>query len=136
MAIRDSATLRNDFATARGTRIDGGSGPGKIRIYTGPQPADVATAASGTLLVEITLNDPSGSAAAGVFTFTVAPPPVGSAVATGTAGWARVLDSANTAVTDGTVGTVGTDFIIDTTAITTGQLVALVGPSTITHPAA
>ena len=42
-------------------KIDGAATPGKVKAYTGAQPATVETAASGTLLGTIVLADPAGS---------------------------------------------------------------------------
>lgn len=137
MTVRIGATVRTAMVDAVRTLIDAGSGPGKIRVYTGAQPASVATAASGTLLVEVPFNDPafdapaSGSAAADV-----TPTVVGTAVATGTAGWFRILDSANNSLIDGSVTATGGggDITVASTAITTGLTVTLTALS-ITQPA-
>lgn len=136
MAVRISEAVRNAELDAITTAVDAGSGAGLLRIYTGSQPATAATAASGTLLVEIALNDPSfGAASGGVITLDDDPQPGGAAVSDGTAGWARVLDSDETTVFDGSVGTSGADFTINTAAITTGQTVKVTG-GTLTRPAA
>ena len=65
MAIKYSATLRNgqlDVITA-GTAGIGASG--KLRIYSGSRPANVAAAITGTLLAELTLNATFAAAATG-----------------------------------------------------------------------
>lgn len=136
MAIRIATATRSAMMTALETAIDGGSGAAYLEVYTGSQPANANTAASGTLLVTLTLNDPAGTESGGVITIDVSPAITASAVATGTAGWARLLTSAAATVLDGSVGTSGADFIIDSTSITSGQTVALVATSTLTLPAA
>jgi hypothetical protein len=112
--------------------IDGGSGAGKLRIYDGSQPAnpDVAVSTQ-TLLAEIELNDPAfGSAAdgtpGGVATADVDPALTdSSANDTGTAAWFRVVDSDNTAIIDGSVGTSDADLILNTTSIVAGAAVTI-----------
>jgi hypothetical protein len=137
MTVRISAAVRTAMVDAVKATIDAGAGAGKIRIYTGAQPATPATAASGTLLVDIPFNDPSFEAtASGVASADVTPTVVGTAVATGTAGWFRVLDSNNNACIDGTVTATGGggDITIASTSITTGLTVTVTG-LTLTQPA-
>ncbi len=137
MTLRLSTAARNTKVAALTSLVDAGSGAGKLRIYTGGQPSGgPADAATGTLLVEIALNDPAfdapsnGSAAADV-----SPTPTGTASNTGTAGWARLLDSNNTAILDGSVTASGGggDFIINATAVTSGSAVNLLS-CTYTQP--
>lgn len=135
MAIRIAAATRGTMMDAVEAALDGGSGAATLEIRTGSQPADADTAASGTLLVTLTLNDPAGTQSGGVVTIDVSPAISASAVATGTAGWGRLKDSTGATVLDGSVGTSGADFIIDSTSITSGQTVALVATSTLTMPA-
>jgi hypothetical protein len=127
MTIRLSTTMRNAIADA----IAGMMGYATLKIYTGTQPASGDTAATGTLLVDITLAgfNPSASGSA---TLNTSMPVQGTAVASGTTGWARLTDGTNNF--DGSVGTSATDFIINTTAITTGGTVTLTG-CTINQPA-
>ena len=74
MTLRLADTARSAGADAVVDRIDGGSGAGTIKVYTGSQPATTATAPSGTLLLTFTLNDPAfGAASAGVATLDVDP---------------------------------------------------------------
>ncbi len=91
--------------------LDAGTGAGKLRIYSGSQPAnpDVAITTQ-VLLVEFILGDPAFGAAADAN-------PGGRATAnaiadvaatmTGEAAWFRALDSDNNAVTDGDVTATG-----------------------------
>jgi hypothetical protein len=102
---------------------------GKLRIYSGTQPATASTAISGnTLLAELTFNatafgaSSNGVATAGSITAV-------SASATGTATWFRALKSGGVDVTDnvydGTVGTATSDCIINSTAIQSGAQVSV-----------
>lgn len=136
MAIRLAAAVRSDMMDVVETAADAGGTAAQLKIYSGSQPADADTTASGTLLATLTLNDPMGTQTGGVITIDVSPAITATAVATNTAGWARLLDSTGATVLDGSVGTSGADFIIDSTSITSGQTVALVATSTITCPAA
>lgn len=132
MAVRISTGVRNADVDAAVALLSAGSGAAKLRIYTGAQPAGPATAATGTLLVEIPLNDPAAAAAAsGTATFDVTPEPTAIAVATGTPGWARFLDSDNNAVIDAAIGS---DLTIDDTNVTEGSSVTLTS-LTLTQPA-
>jgi hypothetical protein len=100
----------------------------KLRIYTGSAPAACSTAATGTLLVEITLPSdwlaaatnaaPSVKSKSGVWS--------GTGAAAGTAGYWRVYDSAGTTCgMQGTAGTSGTDMTLDNTSIASGQSVTV-----------
>lgn len=135
MTIRTAVAARNAALDAELDRTDAGAGAGTIKIYTGAQPATGDTAETGTLLATFTCADPAWSAATGgVKTLDADPDLSATAVATGTAGWARVEDSAGNNVFDGSVGVSGTDFIINTTSITSGQATVLLS-GTITYPA-
>lgn len=136
MAIRIVSAVRSSMMNVIESALDAGAGAATLEVYTGPQPADADTAASGTLLVTLTLNDPAGTQSGGVITIDVDPAISATAVATGTAGWARMKDSTGATVLDGSVGTSSADFIIDSTSITSGQTVALVATSALTLPAA
>lgn len=112
--IRFSLSLRNAVANAVKDTI--GDTASLLRIYTGTQPATADTAPSGTLLCEIPLTSGFINATAG-FTELAFTAEVGTAVASGTAGWARWCDSSGTVAVDGSVGTAGTDFIISPASI-------------------
>lgn len=138
--IIDSAA-RNAAADAITARIDSGTGPGVLRIYSGTQPAGPGSAATGTLLAEFTLSDPSFAAATGGSAVLDITPAVTdtSANASGTAGWARFLTSTEAAgtglgVLDGGVGTTGQMINLDSVTITAGQPVTISSGS-ITMPA-
>lgn len=123
MALGFATTLR----TARGQKIidavDAGSGAGKLRIYDGTRPTTGGTVT--TLLAEVTLNDPSFTVSSGVLTLVTSPALSGTAVATGTASWARLVDSADTFVMDLSVGTSGQDINLATTSIVTSAVVQI-----------
>lgn len=131
MTVRLATPTRNAMVAARGALWDGGT----IEIRTGAQPATPETAASGTLLATFTIPATAfGAPATGVATFDADPDLEATGAADGTAGWARVKDDGGATVEDGSVGTSGTDFIINTTAITTG-LPLLLTAGTLTQPA-
>lgn len=104
------------FPTARKTSraelvaswLDGG----EVRIYTGSRPANADTALSGqTLLVTLTLPNPSGTVTNGVWTAGTIN--VAMIAATGTAAWARVVTPSAATVFDADVGVVGSGALIE-----------------------
>ncbi len=129
MTTRVSTAVRNAMLDAARGLLDAGAGAGKLRIYTGSQPGGGPSAsATGTLLVEIALNDPAFDAAAsGAAAADVSPALSALATATGTAGWARLLDSNNVAIVDGSVtgSGGGGNLIIDNTAVVSGAAVSI-----------
>lgn len=106
MALQFSVAVRNARLDATETVV--GTSP-KLRLYTGTVPADCATAASGTLLAELSLpSDWMASASGG--TKALAGTWSGTASAAGTAGYFRLYDSAGTTCHEqGTVGNSGAD---------------------------
>jgi len=125
MAVTYSTACKTARMAAVVTQIDAGASAGTLEI---------GTSGFGSTLAVITLADPSGTAASGVLTFDFDPDVSdSSANATGTAAEARIKDSDGTVVISGlTVGTSGTDIILDSTSITSGQTVTLTS-GTITH---
>lgn len=90
MTLRVPTAGRNAGLNAIFDRADAGTGPGTIEYRTGAQPATADTAASGTLLATFVLADPAFFvAAAGVKDLDADPDISATAVAAGTAGWAR-----------------------------------------------
>lgn len=82
---------------------------GKLRVYTGSRPATTLTAIGAvTQLAELTMGSPAfGAAVGGVLTANAVTSDT-AADATGTAGWARLWDSAGTtALADFTVTATG-----------------------------
>lgn len=128
MTIRFNTAMRDAMVTALTGAISGYT----LSIYTGSQPAAANDAATGTKLVEIMING-FNAPANGSATLNTSTPNTGTAVATGTAGWGRIVGGAGERI-DGTVGTSGTDFTINSTSITNGATVTLTA-MTVTQPA-
>ena len=123
MAINYSSTIKDARMTVVLNAIDAGSGAGKLKIYN---------AAYALLLVSITLADPATTLLTGVLTF-AGVPKSGTGVGAGDAALAKITDSNDLVVADGlTVGTSGTNIIIDNINIAVGQTVTLSSGS-ITH---
>lgn len=129
MALSGIATgVRNSQADAIVDAIDTGSSAanGKLRVYT---------SGHSTLLAELDFANPAfGAAASGVATANSITAE-SSAPATGTAAVLRVVDRDDATVFDGTVGTSGEDYNLNTVSITTGDQVSCTS-MTMTAPAA
>lgn len=98
--VHFATTTKNKIVTPIRDDIDGGSGAGTIKIYTGSMPATTADAiTSQVLLGTLTFSDPSGTISGGVLTMSAITDD-SSADATGTATWARIADSAGVVVMD------------------------------------
>lgn len=116
MAINYSTTIKNSRLTIVRDAIDAGTGAGKLQLFD---------FAGTTLLVEVPFEDPCGSVSSGILTFDI---PIIEPIAadSGTAASAKLVDSDDTLVADGlTVGTVGTDVVLNSTAITAGEPVTI-----------
>src|SRR5690606_12879916 len=126
MAISYSEDARNNQLDELTALIDAGDGPGLLNIYSGTRPANPDTAVTDqTLLAQLTLSDPSASAASGgVLTFSEITDD-SSADASGTATWFRVTDSGGNAVIDGDVDTSGSDLNLNSTSIVQGGTVEI-----------
>jgi hypothetical protein len=131
MALTIAAASAQAMGSALATDIGAGS---IIEIRSGSKPATPETAASGTLLVSITV---SGSFTSTGGVLTAADPAAVAPTASGTAGHFRIKKSGGTAVIDGTVTATGGggDMTLGSTTITTGVNVDL-GVPTITVPVA
>lgn len=110
--------------------LDAGSGPGKIRIYSGSQPAGPDAAVTDQiLLAELALSDPAFGGAADANPGAVATAGAiaddTAANATGTATWFRALDSDDNAVIDGSVGVADADMTLNTTSIAENAIVQI-----------
>lgn len=105
--------------------LTGNLNSGKLKIYSGTPPANADASLSGnTLLATLTLNSAAfGAASSGTATANAVTSDT-NAAATGTATFCRVTKSDDTVVLQGTVGTSGTDAIINSTAIVAGGTVA------------
>lgn len=126
MATRLPTASRNAAADAVVDLVDGGAGAGKLRIYSGAQPASANSAPVGTLLAEFTLSDPAfGGAATGVADIDVTPALSVAASAAGTAQSFRIVDSNDATVVDGAVTATGGggELTLDNTSIASGQTV-------------
>jgi len=123
-----NVTIRNARLDLIKTAIDAGAGAGTLKFYTATRPATGAAITTQTLLGTVTFSDPSAAAAsAGLLTFSAITG--GTAVATGTATWARVTDSAGAFVTDMSVGTAAAEVVVNTVDFVTG------GPISVTSAA-
>lgn len=136
MATRLPPASRDAAVDGVTGRADLGSGPGKLRIYTGTQPASAADAPVGTLLAEVVLQDPA-FVSGGTGINTLSDPASVNATNAGVAGWARVLDSDNNTVLDWSVGGSGSgaDLILSNTNLAVGQPVDIQAGGTLTMPA-
>lgn len=125
MSVTYSTAAKTARMAAVIAQIDAGAGAGTLEI---------GTTGMGSVLAVLTLADPCGSAASGVLTFDFDPDiSDSSANASGTAAEARIKDSDGTVIISGlTVGTSGTDIVLDSVSITAGQTVTLT-TGTITH---
>lgn len=122
MTIGLNSTSRNNRLNVIRDAIDAGGAAGFLRVYDGTRPATGGTAT--TLLAELTFSYPSApNASGGVLTFSAITADA-SANASGTATWCRLVTSAGAFVEDGSVGTSGADFILNTTTITAGVQVS------------
>jgi len=119
----------------------------KIAIYSGTQPADADSVATGTLLVTISESGGAtgltwGEALAGVLSKAVAETWQGTAVATNTAGWFRCYQSGDVPANaetvlarfDGSVSTSGAQLNMSSTAIVLAA-VQTISAFTFTQPA-
>ena len=143
MAFRFSTGLRNGMLNATGLKE--AMTNGVLRIYTGAQPATADTAASGSLLLEVTVNagafahgSPTNglnfdAPSSGIISKAVAEVWRGNGLTDGTAGWFRFcanpVDAGGSSTTlariDGTCAKTGGDAILSTTAIVTGAPVTV-----------
>lgn len=97
-----------------------------LRIYTGSQPASANDAATGTLLLEFdsTVHLSTPPSGGQVQLDSAYAPYQATAVASGTAGWARLTFSGGERI-DGQVATSGAPFNISATSISSGDLIVL-----------
>lgn len=94
---------------------------------------EIGTTGMSTVLATIALGNPAGNAASGILTFSGFPRSDTSADNTGTAAAARIRTGGAVDIITGlTVGTSGTDIVLDSTSITTGQTVTI-NSAAITH---
>ena len=124
---RLSNTLRNARLDTQALLADNGY----LEMRTGSQPASPQSAAPGIILVSLRFASPAAPAASGgANTYVFASVP---AIASGTAVWYRAYKSdGTTALWDGSIGTVGADLNLPSTAMAPGVEVSAV--LTITDP--
>lgn len=96
-----------------------------IRLYDGTQPANANTAISTqTLIVSLVVSGSFGTDSNG--SITLGTVTNGTAVASSTATFFRIVKSdGTTVVMDGSVGTSGADMNLNSTTISSGQIVAI-----------
>lgn len=125
MAVTYSTAVKTARMQAVADKIDAGVGAGTLEI---------GTTAMGTVLATFQLVEPCGTVSGTVLTLDFDPDISDtSADATGTAAAAQIKDGGGTVVISGlTVGTSGTDIVLDNTSITAGQTVTLT-TGTLTH---
>jgi hypothetical protein len=124
MTVSYIAALKSTRMQAVITSLDTGAGTAVL---------DIGTTSMAAVLVSITLAKPSFTESGGVLTMAGAPKS-GTASASGTAAAARFRDAGGTnqTITGLTVGTSGTDIVLNSTSITSGQTVTM-NSMTITH---
>lgn len=129
--IKISTSARNAMGDALITAMGASA---LIKIYDGTQPAGPGTAITtqvllGTLTCSSTV---APATSGGVITFNTITQD-SAADATSTATWFRITTSGGTAVLDGTVGTSGADWNLNTTSIVTGGPISI-SSFTLTTP--
>jgi len=119
--IRPATPTRNAMMDALVARMNLGSGPATLAMYTGTQPANGDAAATGTLVGTLTFSDPAAPAAAdGTVTFSAITEDSSTDNAGNPVTWARVRDSDGNSVFDGDVGTSGSLINLNTVTIAAG----------------
>jgi hypothetical protein len=130
MPLRKNTAIRNAQADLLGSQFDAGT----LLIYTGTQPADPNSAASGSLLATIVIPNPAFGAASGG---AIAKSGTWSVVATGTgtAGYARFISADTLKTMDAVVTNIpgGNDLLINSLDIAIGNTVTVVS-LIITNP--
>lgn len=123
MGARISTAMKNQLAQTAAGNFSSAT----LKIYTGSQPATPNDTATGTLLMTFTGLVYQYAVVDGVVSLDtgMSGTPLVNAVADGTAGWGRLEQPTSGFIMDGTVGTTGANFIINTTSIVTGNLVSL-----------
>lgn len=119
MTMGYSTALRNAQMDAKTTAV---GNAGKFALYDGIRPATGGTATN--KLAEFTLGSPFAPASSGgVLSPTLPTNTIG--LLTGTATWGRLTTSAAGFVADYSVGTSGTDVVLNTTSISVGVTVSI-----------
>ena len=124
MAIKYATAVRN----AKMDTVTSQTGTSALlRIYDGTRPANPNTAiTTQTLLVALTCNASAFAAAASGGVLTANAISNGTAAASGTASWFRLVKSdGTTPIMDGDVSTSGADLNLNNTSIATSQTVSV-----------
>jgi hypothetical protein len=123
MAFQYGVALRNaQVSQIQTTVAAAGTSNMQLRIYSGGEPADCGTTASGSLLATIVL--PASFLTSSGGTTTLAGTWSVAASGTGTAGYFRIYDMAGTPVCH-VQGNVTTDLVLNNTSITATQTVSV-----------
>lgn len=134
MAVTYSATLKNNRMQLVADLVAGKTAASSTGSATAGSLVIGTSALSGAtgVLVTFTLSSTPGTVSGGVLTISGTPINA-TASGTGTAALAELRNNSGTVICSGlTVGTSGTDIIINTTAVSSGQSVSLTS-GTITH---
>lgn len=129
MPLRKNTAIRNAQVNLLGDMFDAGT----LEIYTGTQPADPNSAASGSLLATIVIPSPAfGAPSVGVVTKSGTWSVV--ATGTGTAGYARFISADTLQTMDVVVTNIpgGNDLLINTLDIVIGNTVSVISLSLTT----
>lgn len=113
-------TVRNNQLTQISDASDAGATGATIKIFDGTRPATGGAITSQVLLAVLTMSATAFLAATGGTMTANAITGDTSADNTGTASWFRIEDSNVAFVTDGDVGTAGSDLNLNSVAITAG----------------
>lgn len=117
MAVTYATAVKTARMNAVVTTLDQGTGAAKLVI---------GTSGMSTTLATFTMADPCGTVSGDTLTFDFDPDLSATASGTGTAAAAIITDSDDTTLISGlTVGTSGTDIVLDSASITNGQTVTL-----------
>lgn len=128
MTLSISTALNEARLEGTKTFLDTGAGFARIRVYDGTRPANGAAVTTQVLLVEIPLDKPCGSVAAGVLTLDANTLPlIGNS---GDATWARIVNGNGDFAMDADVSLVagaGDIKLEDTTLLAGGRAVLISG---------
>jgi hypothetical protein len=122
-----TGALRTATLELINTAANSGAGAAKLQVWSGTKPSDPASAPSGTKLAEITLNDPAfDTAASNAMNLDVTPAVSDpSADATGTATFARLVDSNGNGHALFSVGTSGAEINFVSLSFVAGQVIGI-----------
>ena len=124
--MQNSVELRNARLDAIETLLGASA---KLQVYSGAAPANTATAASGTKLIEITLAADWAAAAANGSKALSGVPLATTALAGGTVGYYRFVTSGGTCHTQGPASATGGggELTVDNALLVSGQNVSITG---------